>query len=98
MSDIVDALEAAANTIYDIPSQERRRLILDGTEAAKAERTVLLLKGKVLPMEPGFMSDIPTLAEMAGKENAVEVLVGAGMLMLAGEIRRLRGLNQGGLG
>ncbi|SEH24151.1 hypothetical protein SAMN03159407_2066 [Rhizobium sp. NFR12] len=43
------------------------------------------------------MSDMPTLAEMAGKEIAVEVLVGAGMLMLAGEIRRLRELSQGDL-
>lgn len=95
MSDIVDALEAAANTIYDIHVQERRRLILVGTEIAKAERAHLLSKKTVLPLERRFMSDMPKLAEMAGKENAVEVLVGAGMLMLAGEIRRLRGLNQG---
>lgn len=98
MSEIADALEAAANTIYEIRADERRRLVVAGTEAAKADLAILLKKGTVVPVEPGFMSDMPTLAEMAGKENGVEVIVGAGMLMLAGEIRRLHALNEGDLG
>lgn len=33
-----------------------------------------------------------TLAEMAGRGDGIDVLIGAGLLMLAGEIQQLRTL------
>lgn len=47
------------------------------------------------PEQPNFMSDMPKLAEMAGDADAVEVIVAAGMSMLASEIERLRGMATG---
>lgn len=91
--DIVVALETAANTIDAVPPFDRRKLIEEGVAVVASERTLLILKGNVLPMEPGFMSDMPTLAEMAGHDDALELIVSAGMLMLAGEIARLRNLH-----
>ena len=91
-TDIVVELEAAANTINDVMPIDRRKLIEEGIAGVASERTLLILKGNVLPMEPGFMSDMPTLAEMAGLDDALELIVSAGMMMLAGEIARLRNL------
>jgi hypothetical protein len=44
----------------------------------------------MVAIQLGFMADMQTLAEMAGDDDAVDIIVSGGMLMLAGEIRRLR--------
>ncbi len=92
-TDIITALETAANTIHDVTLTERRRLIEQGIEAATNERAQLLVRGEIVPVEPAFMVDMPTLAEGAGRSDTVAVIVSAGMLMLAAEIGRLRRLN-----
>ncbi|KQV40539.1 MULTISPECIES: hypothetical protein [unclassified Rhizobium] len=91
-TDIVTTLETAANTIHGVTLKERRRLIEQGIEAATNERAQLLVRGEIIPLEPAFMVDMPTLAETAGHSDTVAVIVSAGMLMLAAEIGRLRRL------
>lgn len=78
-----------ANTLHAVTPYERRRLIVLGFSVVEAQREVILLQGDVVPVEPGFMQSMATLAEMAGREDGIDVLIGAGMLMLAGEIQRL---------
>ncbi|MBW6425443.1 hypothetical protein KX729_28915 [Rhizobium sp. XQZ8] len=75
---------------------KRRRLIDRGIATVHAQQELLRLNGTTFALQPGFMSDMPTLARLAGQEDAVDVLVSAGMLMLAGEIMRLRILHQAG--
>lgn len=47
----------------------------------------------VVAIPAHFMEDMPKLAEMAERPDAVDVIVAAGMLMLAEEVQRLRVLN-----
>ncbi len=93
--DFISELFAAANTIHDIAPLERRRLIERGIATVRAQRELLHMNGNTVSLEPGFMKDMPGLAVMAARDEGIEVLVAAGMLMLAAEIRRLRILRLG---
>lgn len=93
-TDFISELIYAANTIADVTPFERRRLLERGMAIAAAQRELLELRGDIVPLQPGFMQDMAKLAETAGRENGIEILIGAGMLMLANEIRRLRLLSK----
>lgn len=93
-TDFISELIYAANTIADVTPFERRRLLKRGMAIAAAQRELLELRGDIVPLQPGFMQDMAKLAETAGRENGIEILIGAGMLMLANEIRRLRLLSK----
>lgn len=80
----------AANTIDDVTPFERRRLLERGITIVAAQRELLELRGNIVPLQPDFMQAIVKLAEIAGRENGVEILIAVGMLNLADEIRRLR--------
>ncbi len=95
-TDFISELFEAANTLENITLPERRRLLERGIATVRAQQELLRVSSNITAIEPGFMSDMPKLAEIAGQDDAVDVLVSAGMLMLAGEIRRLRILHQGG--
>ena len=97
-TDFISELFEAANTLGLVTPVERRRLIERGIAVVRAQQELLRFNGNIAAIEPGFMADMPKLAEMAGQDDAVDILVSAGMLMLAGEIRRLRILHQGGEG
>lgn len=97
-TDIVHELHVASNTIFDVALSDRQRLLLDGIEEAASFRRLALLAGVHDPDPPGFMDDMPKLAAMAGDADAVEVLIAAGMSMLAGEIERLRRTVKQGIG
>jgi len=90
MTDFISELIEAANTLESVTPNERRRLIERGISTVRAQQELLQLQGNLVAIEPGFMESMPTLAEMAGRENGIDLLIGAGMLLLAGEIRRLR--------
>jgi hypothetical protein len=94
-TDFISELFEAANTLRTIAPAERRRLIERGIATVRAQQELLHLNSNTVAMDPGFLKDMPTLAEMAGRDDAVDVVIGAGMLMLAGEIRRLRILHHG---
>lgn len=93
-TDFISELFEAANTLQNVTPAERRRLIERGISTVHAQQELLRLNGNTVAIEPGFMSDMPALAMVAGQDNAVDTLVSAGMLMLAGEIRRLRILHR----
>jgi len=93
-TDFISELIYAANTIAEVTPFERRRLLERGMAIAAAQRELLELRGNIVPLQPGFMQDMAKLAETAGRENGIEILIGAGMLMLANEIRRLRLLSK----
>jgi len=86
----ISELVEGANTLQHVAPGERRRLIERGIATVNAQQELLRLQGNTIAFQPGFMSDMPALARIAGQDDAVEVLVSSGMLMLAGEIRRLR--------
>lgn len=88
-TDFIAELIRAANTLDTVTPFERGRLIDRGVSIVQAQRELLQLHGNIVPVKPGFMQDMGTLAEMAGREDGIDILVGAGMLMLAGEIQRL---------
>ena len=94
-TDFISELFEAANTLSLVTPAERRLLIEQGIATVRAQQELLRVSN-ITAIEPGFMCDMPKLAEIAGQDDAVDVLVSAGMLMLAGEIRRLRILHQGG--
>lgn len=94
-SDIVNELQRAANTIFDVDPAERQRLLRSGMDEAMSLGQFLRLGGIPDRERPTFMSAMPKLADMAGSADAVEVIVAAGMSMLSGEIERLRGLAEG---
>jgi hypothetical protein len=89
-TDFITELFEAANTLQNVTPAERRRLIERGIATVRAQQELLRLSGNTKAIEPSFMSDMPALAVIAEEDNAVDTLVSAGMLMLAGEIRRLR--------
>ncbi len=89
-TDFVAELIYAANTIDDVTSFERRRLLERGMAIVAAQRELLEVRGNIVSIQPDFMQDMAKLAEIAGGKNGIDVLIGAGMLMLADEIRRLR--------
>jgi hypothetical protein len=91
-SDIVFELRASANSIFDVEPLDRQRLIVSGIEEAVALEKRLQQAGHAVGDRPGFMDDMPQLAKIAARPEAVEVLVAAGMSMLAAEIDRLREL------
>ncbi len=95
VTDFISELVEAANTLPSLAPSERRRLIERGISTVQAQRELLHVNGNMVAIQPGFMADMPTLAGMAGDNDAVDVIVSAGMLMLAGEIRRLRILCNG---
>lgn len=86
---IAELIEAA-NKIHLLRADERRRLIERGIAVVNAQQELLGLNGNIVALTPAFLKDMPMLVVMAEREDAVETIVGAGMLMLAGEIRRLR--------
>lgn len=89
-TNFVAELIYAANTIAEVTPFERRRLLERGMAIVGAQQELLELRGNIVPIRSGFMHDMAKLAEIAGRDNGIEVLIGAGMLMLADEIRRLR--------
>lgn len=89
---LIYRLEAAANTIHTVPLNERRDLIEQGVSAIDALRADLESAGNVSPLQPRWMADMRSLAEISSREDAVEVLVAAGMSLIAAELERLRGL------
>lgn len=89
-TDFVAELIVAANTIDDVTPFERRRLLERGVAIVAAQRELLGLRGNIVPIQPGFMQEMGRLAEIAGRENGIEILIAVGMLNLADEIRRLR--------
>lgn len=93
-TDFISELVAAANMIELIRPSERQRLIERGVLIVKAQQDLLHVSGNTIAIEPAFMRDMPKLADMAGRDEVAELVVGAGMLMLAGEMRRLRILIQ----
>lgn len=96
-ADIVHELHVASNTIHDVAPAVRQRLLMAGIDEAISLRRLAQLAGLDSPEVPGFMDDMPKLADMAGDGNAVEVLIAAGMSMLASEIARLRDIVDGAL-
>ncbi|WP_172724354.1 hypothetical protein [Neorhizobium tomejilense] len=91
-SDIVAELHTSANSIFDVDPLDRQRLIVFGLEEAASLEKRLQQAGHAVGDRPGFMDDMPELAKMAARPEAVEVLIAAGMSMLAAEIDRLREL------
>lgn len=89
-TDFVAELIYAANTIDDVTPFERRRLLERGMAIVAAQRELLELRGNIVPLQPDFMQAMAKLAEIAGRDNGIEMLIAAGMLNLAEEIRRLR--------
>jgi hypothetical protein len=89
-TDFVAELIYAANTIDDVTPFERRRLLERGMAIVAAQRELLELRGNIVPVQPDFMQEMAKLAEIAGRDNGIERLIAAGILMLADEIRRLR--------
>lgn len=89
-TDLVAELIYAANTIDDVTPFERRRLLERGMAIVAAQRELLELRGNIVPLQPDFMQAMAKLAEIAGRDNGIEMLIAAGMLNLAEEIRRLR--------
>lgn len=94
-SDIVDELQRAANTIFDVDPLDRQRVLRCGIDEATSLGRLLHLEGIPDREKPNFFDDMPALIEMSAKPDAVEVLVAAGMSLLAGEIERLRGILEG---
>lgn len=90
--DIVNELQRAANTVFELDPLVRRRLLESGMGEVSSLSQWLVAAGHEDEERPPFLDDMPTLAEMAAKPDAVEVLIAAGMSMLAGEIERLRGI------
>ncbi len=89
-TDFVAELIYAANTIDDVTPFERRRLLERGMAIVAAQRELLELRGNIVPLQPDFMQAMAKLAEIAGRDNGIEILIAVGMLNLADEIRRLR--------
>ena len=89
---IVYELHRASNSIFDIDTTERQRLLLAGIEETDATRRMLTILGRSVPAASSYMEDMEKVAEMAARGDAVEVLVAAGMSMLATEIEGLRRL------
>jgi len=89
-TDFVAELIYAANTIDDVTPFERRRLLERGMAIVAAQRELLELRGNIVPLQPDFMQAMAKLAEIAGRDNGIEMLIAVGMLDLAEEIRRLR--------
>lgn len=89
-TDCIAQLIRAANTLDTVTPFERGRLLDRGISIVRAQRELLQLQGNIVPVRPGFMQDLGSLANMAGREGGIDVLIGAGMLMLADEIQRLR--------
>ncbi len=89
-TDFVAELIYAANTIDDVTPFERRRLLESGMAIVAAQRELLELRGNIVPLQPDFMQAMAKLAEIAGRDNGIEMLIAVGMLNLADEIRRLR--------
>ncbi len=89
-TDFVAELIYAANTIDDVTPFERRRLLERGMAIVAAQRELLELRGNIVPLQPDFMQAMAKLAEIAGRDNGIEMLIAVGMLNLADEIRRLR--------
>jgi hypothetical protein len=88
-TEIISELERAAYTLEKVTPTERRRLIEHGVTVVNAQRKMLHAKGNVKLLEPGFMTDMGTLAELAGRSGDIDILISSGMLMLAAEIQRL---------
>jgi hypothetical protein len=93
-TDFTAELFEAANRLDVVSPFERRRLIERAVTVIGAQRELLKLRGNVVPLEPDFLKEMGKLAEMAGGDNGVDVLISVGLLMLAEEIRRLRILCQ----
>lgn len=89
-TDFVAELIHAANTIDVVTPFERRRLIERSIAVIAAQRHLLELHNRAAPPQPDFMQDMERLAQIGGCENGIDVLISAGMLMLAGEIQMLR--------
>lgn len=89
-TDFTTELFEAANRLDVVSPFERRRLIERSVAVIAAQQELLKLRGNVVPIEPDFLKEIGKLAEMAGGDNGIDVLISAGLLMLADEIRRLR--------
>jgi len=89
-TDFVAELIYAANTIDDVTPLERRRLLERGMAIVAAQRELLEMRGNIVPLQPDFMQAMAKLAEIAGRDNGIEILIAVGMLNLADEIRRLR--------
>lgn len=89
-TDFVAELIYAANTIDDVTPFERRQLLERGMAIVAAQRELLELRGNIVPLQPDFMQAMAKLAEIAGRDNGIEILIAVGMLNLADEIRRLR--------
>lgn len=89
-TDFVAELIYAANTIDDVTPFERRRLLERGMAIVAAQRELLEMRGNIVPLQPDFMQAMAKLAEIAGRDNGIEILIAVGMLNLADEIRRLR--------
>ncbi len=91
-ADIIIALETAANTTIEVGPAERRRLLMEGMNEATLLEARLRNAVNADFERPDFLDDMTALIEMAANPNAVEILVAAGMSMLASEIERMRGL------
>lgn len=89
-TDFTAELFKAANRLDVVSPFERRRLIERAVAVIAAQRELLKLRGDIVPIEPDFLKEMGKLAEMAGGDNGVDVLISAGLLILAEEIRRLR--------
>jgi uncharacterized protein Yka (UPF0111/DUF47 family) len=93
-TNLIVKLFYAANTIHLVPPTDRRDLIEQGIKTADELRKRLRLEGNMIAMVPHFMEDMPKLVEMAQRTDAVDAIIAAGMLMLAGEVQRLQVLNR----
>ncbi len=92
--DIVTELDQTAYSLQAVTPAQRRSIIERGILEVNCRRKELERAGNVTLLEPGFLADTPALAEMAGLARAPDVLAGAGMLLLAGELKRLDDLHR----
>lgn len=94
-ADVLLDLQAAANRIFEVDPADRQRLIVRGIHNVASLERRIRHAGHPSGATPAFLADMPKLAEVSAEADAVEAVVAAGMMMLAEEIERLRGIADG---
>lgn len=92
-TDFTAELIRAANEIYSLTPLERIRLIERAAATIQAQRDLLAVRERVVPLSFDITSDLEDMKK--GAPELPEVLSAVVMLKCADEIRRLRILLQG---
>lgn len=87
-TDFIAELVRAANEVHLLGPAERRRLIERAAATIAAQRELLDLHDKVVPLSRGVVSDLEGMKQHA--PEGPDVVVGSVLLLCAEEIRRLR--------